>query len=126
MTTESSANTLELIMPQIGEGITHVTIKKWLKQAGDFIEKDENILEVFSDKIDIVVKSTDSRILQKQLVGENEELKIKTPYAILSSKPTDNISIDSYNATNENAKIATSKICNNNDNFYSPLIKSII
>src|SRR5699024_786891 len=85
MVNESRTNSIQLIMPQIGEGVTHVTVKKWLKQPGDSVAKDENILEVFSDKVDILIQSTSAGVLEQQLVKADEELKVRAPYAILNS-----------------------------------------
>lgn len=40
----------EMIVPTVGESITEVTISSWLKADGDFVELDEIIAEVDSDK----------------------------------------------------------------------------
>ncbi|MBO3699461.1 2-oxoglutarate dehydrogenase complex dihydrolipoyllysine-residue succinyltransferase [Roseivirga sp. E12] len=40
----------EMIVPTVGESITEVTISSWLKADGDFVELDEVIAEVDSDK----------------------------------------------------------------------------
>ncbi len=40
----------EMIVPEVGESITEVTISSWLKQDGDYVELDEIIAEVESDK----------------------------------------------------------------------------
>jgi len=40
----------EMVVPSVGESITEVTISSWLKEDGDFVEMDEVIAEVESDK----------------------------------------------------------------------------
>lgn len=40
----------EMIVPTVGESITEVTISGWLKEDGDYVELDEVIAEVDSDK----------------------------------------------------------------------------
>ena len=40
----------EMIVPTVGESITDVTISAWLKEDGDYVELDEVIAEVDSDK----------------------------------------------------------------------------
>ena len=40
----------EMVVPTVGESITEVTISSWLKADGDFVELDEIIAEVDSDK----------------------------------------------------------------------------
>ena len=42
--------TIEMIMPQMGEGIMEGTILTWLKKEGDTIVEDESVLEVATDK----------------------------------------------------------------------------
>ena len=41
---------LEIKVPEVGESITEVTIASWLKQDGDYVEQDEIIAELESDK----------------------------------------------------------------------------
>jgi 2-oxoglutarate dehydrogenase E2 component (dihydrolipoamide succinyltransferase) len=41
----------DIVLPQLGEGVTEVTIARWLKHAGDPIKKGEPICEVETDKI---------------------------------------------------------------------------
>ena len=47
----------EILMPKMGESIMEATVLNWLKQPGDFVEMDEFILEVATDKIDTEVPS---------------------------------------------------------------------
>src|SRR4051812_36408301 len=41
---------VELIVPAVGESITEVLIAQWRKAVGDRAEKDENLVEIESDK----------------------------------------------------------------------------
>lgn len=41
---------LEIKVPEVGESITEVTIASWLKKDGDYVEQDEIIAELESDK----------------------------------------------------------------------------
>ncbi|MFY0594176.1 2-oxoglutarate dehydrogenase complex dihydrolipoyllysine-residue succinyltransferase [Roseivirga sp.] len=47
---ESTGEIKDMIVPTVGESITEVTISSWLKADGDFVELDEIIAEVDSDK----------------------------------------------------------------------------
>ncbi len=40
----------EMVVPTVGESITEVVLSTWLKSDGDFVEMDENIAEIESDK----------------------------------------------------------------------------
>ncbi len=46
---------IELVVPAVGESITEVEIGAWLKATGDFVEKDEAIVEIESEKATIEV-----------------------------------------------------------------------
>lgn len=77
---------LEMIMPQMGESIFEATVIKWLKKEGDAIEKDENLLEVATDKVDTEVPAQESGILEKILIKEGEIAKIGFPIALIKKQ----------------------------------------
>ncbi len=54
----------EMIVPAVGESITEVTISTWLKQEGDFVELDEIIAEVESDKATFELPAEANGLLQ--------------------------------------------------------------
>ena len=41
---------LEIKVPAVGESITEVILSKWIKSDGEFVEMDEVIAELESDK----------------------------------------------------------------------------
>jgi 2-oxoglutarate dehydrogenase E2 component (dihydrolipoamide succinyltransferase) len=47
---KKTGETHEMVVPTVGESITEVTISSWLKSDGDYVEMDEVIAEVESDK----------------------------------------------------------------------------
>jgi 2-oxoglutarate dehydrogenase E2 component (dihydrolipoamide succinyltransferase) len=51
---------LEIRIPSPGESITEVAIGNWLVQDGDFVEKDQEIAEVETDKATLVLIAADS------------------------------------------------------------------
>ncbi|BBM86742.1 2-oxoglutarate dehydrogenase complex dihydrolipoyllysine-residue succinyltransferase [Candidatus Uabimicrobium amorphum] len=51
---------VEVKVPAVGESITEVTIYKWLKQSGDFVDADEIICEVETDKATLELTSEKS------------------------------------------------------------------
>jgi 2-oxoglutarate dehydrogenase E2 component (dihydrolipoamide succinyltransferase) len=48
--TKKTGNVIEMVVPTVGESITEVTIGSWSKEDGDFVEMDEVIAEIESDK----------------------------------------------------------------------------
>ena len=41
----------EVQLPHVGESVTEAVIGKWLKSAGDVIEKYDPLVEVITDKV---------------------------------------------------------------------------
>jgi 2-oxoglutarate dehydrogenase E2 component (dihydrolipoamide succinyltransferase) len=62
----------EIIMPKMGESIMEATVLNWLKQPGDYVEADEFILEVATDKIDTEVPSPVAGYLKQILIPEGQ------------------------------------------------------
>lgn len=65
----------EMIVPTVGESITEVTIASWLKQEGDYVELDEVIAEVDSDKATFELPAEASGILHIE-AQEGDTLEI--------------------------------------------------
>ncbi|SEG65084.1 2-oxoglutarate dehydrogenase complex dihydrolipoyllysine-residue succinyltransferase [Sphingobacterium lactis] len=66
---------LEIKVPSVGESITEVTLAQWLKQDGDYVEMDENIAELESDKATFELPAEKAGIL-KIIVQEGDTLEI--------------------------------------------------
>ncbi|MFL6374053.1 MAG: 2-oxoglutarate dehydrogenase, E2 component, dihydrolipoamide succinyltransferase [Pyrinomonadaceae bacterium] len=77
---------VDVVMPQMGESITEGTVSKWLKQAGDRIEKDEPILEISTDKVDAEVPSPGAGILLKINVPEGETVEVGSVLAVIGAE----------------------------------------
>jgi 2-oxoglutarate dehydrogenase E2 component (dihydrolipoamide succinyltransferase) len=60
---KSTGEVKEMIVPAVGESITEVTISSWLKADGDYVELDEIIAEVDSDKATFELPAEASGIL---------------------------------------------------------------
>ncbi|MEW6467961.1 MAG: 2-oxoglutarate dehydrogenase complex dihydrolipoyllysine-residue succinyltransferase [Bacteroidota bacterium] len=66
---------IEIKVPSPGESITEVTISRWLKQDGDYVEKDEEIAEIDSDKATLTISAEASGAL-KIHAREGEVVKV--------------------------------------------------
>ena len=52
-----SSSTTEIHMPQMGVSVAEGTVVEWKKQVGDWVEADEIICSISTDKIDTDVES---------------------------------------------------------------------
>jgi len=59
-----------IVVPQLGESVVEGTIGKWLKKVGDPIAKDEPIVEIITDKINIELPAPSAGTLGQIAVAE--------------------------------------------------------
>ncbi len=72
---------IDVIMPQMGESITEGTLTRWLKQAGDRVERDEPLFEISTDKVDTEIPAPAAGVLKEVLVKEGDTVAINTVVA---------------------------------------------
>lgn len=72
---EKTGEVLEMHVPTVGESINEVTISTWSKQTGDFVELDEVIAEIESDKATFDLTAEASGILEV-IANEGDTLEI--------------------------------------------------
>ncbi len=75
----------DVIMPQMGESIFEGTITKWLKKAGDKIERDEPLFEISTDKVDAEIPSPAAGVLKEIKVNEGQTVPIQTVVAVIDA-----------------------------------------
>lgn len=67
--------TIEIKVPSPGESITEVVIARWLKKDGDYVEKDEEVAEVDSDKATLTINAEEAGAV-KLLAAEGDTVKV--------------------------------------------------
>ena len=75
---------IEMKIPSVGESITEVTIATWLKADGDYVEQDEILVELETDKATQEFPAEASGIL-KIIVEEGETVDIGTVIASIDA-----------------------------------------
>lgn len=63
-------------MPQLGESIAEGTIVKWLKEVGDSVKKDENVLLISTDKVEAEIPAPCDGVLVNILVKASETVAV--------------------------------------------------
>ena len=66
---------IEMKVPSPGESITEVQISRWLKKDGDYVEKDEEICEIDSDKATLTLNAEAAGVI-KILTKEGEIIAV--------------------------------------------------
>ncbi|MBR9859304.1 2-oxoglutarate dehydrogenase complex dihydrolipoyllysine-residue succinyltransferase [bacterium] len=75
---------LELKIPSVGESVTQVTIAQWLKEDGEYVEMDEAVAELESDKATVELNAEAGGTL-KILVEEGEDVEIGAVVATIDT-----------------------------------------
>src|SRR5579871_1133206 len=68
----------DVVMPQMGESIVEGTLTKWLKKAGEHVERDEPLFEISTDKVDTEIPAPVAGVLKEVLVDEGKTVAIST------------------------------------------------
>jgi len=68
---------LEIKIPPVGESISEVTLSRWIKADGDYVEMDEIIAELESDKATFELTAEQAGVL-KTIVAEGDTIAIGT------------------------------------------------
>jgi 2-oxoglutarate dehydrogenase E2 component (dihydrolipoamide succinyltransferase) len=73
-----------VVMPQMGESIFEGTITKWLKKAGDTVQRDEPLFEISTDKVDAEIPSPAAGVLTEIKIAEGATVQINTVVAVIA------------------------------------------
>ncbi len=124
----------EFKMPKMGESITEATIISWLKSVGDFVNAEETIVEVATDKVDNDLVSPVSGVITEIRFQKDDVVEVGTVLALIDSeagsakledgseKEQTNVEVSS---TTQSQQPKTNNRQLTTDNFLSPLIISI-
>ena len=124
----------EFKMPKMGESISEATIISWLKNVGDYVEAEETILEVATDKVDSEVPAPISGIITEIRFHKDAVVEVGTVLALIEEKAGSQKLEVGSKKTEEVAKSNIVEVpqtrnsqpaTRNSDAFISPLIISI-
>ena len=87
---------VEIVMPKMGESIMEGTIIDWKKKVGDYISKDETLLEISTDKVDSEIPCSHEGTVVEILADANETVEVGKVIAKIDSENGDqNLASDS-------------------------------
>lgn len=83
--TIASPDTVEVTMPQMGVSVAEGTVVLWHKQPGDWVQADETICEITTDKIDCDVPAPAAGRVVELLVEPEQTVAVGTPLARIAT-----------------------------------------
>jgi len=75
---------IEIIMPQMGESVAEGTVVTWLKKVGERVAKDEPLVAITTDKVDVEIPSPGAGVVSKILVHEGRAAPVGAVLAYIS------------------------------------------
>jgi 2-oxoglutarate dehydrogenase E2 component (dihydrolipoamide succinyltransferase) len=76
---------IEVLVPELPESVADATVATWHKQPGDFVERDEVLVEIETDKVVLEVSATASGILKEIIEDEGATVLSKQLLAKLEA-----------------------------------------
>ncbi|TGO51320.1 hypothetical protein BCON_0163g00010 [Botryotinia convoluta] len=63
-------------VPEMAESISEGTLKQWSRQIGDYVEQDEEIATIETDKIDVAVNAPEAGTIKEFLANEEDTVTV--------------------------------------------------
>lgn len=78
----------DIIIPQAGESVTSGVVLRWVKRVGEYVKRDEALLELETDKATLEVPAPVAGVLMSQVVKEGDTVKIGASVGTIDEKAT--------------------------------------
>ena len=81
---------VEVKVPQLSESVAEATLVSWHKKAGEFVTRDENLVDIETDKVVLETPAPESGVLLKIIKGNGSSVGSKELIAQIDTdaKPT--------------------------------------
>ena len=76
ISTDRKDSIMDIIVPTLGESIVEATVSKWLRKEGDYVEIDEPIVELETDKVTLEVPASMEGLIEKIDISEGETVEV--------------------------------------------------
>jgi len=67
---------VQVVVPNVGESVTEGVIATWLKQPGEWIEQDETVLELETDKVTMEIPAPSSGVMGAHKFAEGDTVEV--------------------------------------------------
>lgn len=82
------SDSINIVMPQIGEGISEATIVMWHKNVGDAVEEGETLLDITTAKIDVEIPAPRGGVVAEIRYPDGATVLVDTVIAVLAPRGT--------------------------------------
>ncbi len=106
---------VEILVPQLPESVADATVVAWHKKQGEFVEQDENLVDLETDKVVLEVPAPESGILKSIVKNEGELVLANDILAVIDT-----------NAATETNNQQDSSIEETSEIILSPAVRRLI
>jgi 2-oxoglutarate dehydrogenase E2 component (dihydrolipoamide succinyltransferase) len=75
----------DIVVPDLGEAATEITLSTWLKQPGESVKAGEVVAEVMTEKVNTEVASPADGVVEALLAQEGQVVAVGQPIARVRS-----------------------------------------
>jgi len=72
--------------PELGDSISEGTVQEWTKAVGDYVEEDEVIAVIETDKVVVDIRAPKSGLVQEHKVGEGDVIEVDSEFYVLDEE----------------------------------------
>lgn len=116
---------IEIKVPTVGESISEVSIAKWVKADGQWVERDEVLAEIESEKATFEINAEQAGVL-KILVQEGETISIGDLVCTIDEKAERPVSLEKEEKSKTTAEIKQTPVEDKQQVKASPVAAAII
>ena len=77
---------VEVKVPQLSESVAEATLVSWHKHVGDAVRRDENLVDIETDKVVLETPAPDSGVLAKIVRGDGSNVASKEVIAVIDTE----------------------------------------
>jgi 2-oxoglutarate dehydrogenase E2 component (dihydrolipoamide succinyltransferase) len=77
---------IEVKVPQLSESVAEATLLQWHKKPGDAIERDQNLIDIETDKVVLELPSPEAGVIARVLKGDGETVVAGEVIAIIDTE----------------------------------------
>src|SRR5688572_29811783 len=77
---------IEVKVPQLSESVAEATLQKWHKKAGDAVKRDENLVDIETDKVVLETPAPEAGVIVKIVKGDGSTVTSNEIIATLDTE----------------------------------------
>src|ERR1044072_8206682 len=78
---------IEVKVPQLSESVSEATLVSWHKKIGEAVKRDENLIDIETDKVVLELPAPPDRVLTKNARGDGEPVTSGHVIATTDTEP---------------------------------------